>query len=376
MCERVRAHIAKKCRGRLLPFLVARLEARCETLGDSRAATPTQRRSLNRKQRKEKKREAETHGAFSSFSCCLLFVVSFVAFSRRPRSVLVQLAMPPLLFYSPAISLPFRVWMGLPVVFFHSFFLRAGGATGETRGDGHPAQRGKKGRGCGEKAKKKKKGDPCQRQEGLPPMETVTLMSTFTEPQAASDSPATWMHEGDPQRVWIVSCPGAPLPATQQRHVCLTPSAAARRAVRMALVARHRGIGKAVRGLARGRSRLDDIDGVEEEEKRDTGRAGNNSEAFDYAINLDRLALSAGSLRWWSNSMAPGDVFDFCWYDETRAYDGIGRIECVTSFGDPSATARSSQAHTAWSIVIYGLLMTVGLLFVMSLLGGGRRRRC
>lgn len=256
------------------------------------------------------------------------------------------------------------------------FFLRAGGATGETRGDGHPAQRGKKGRGCGEKAKKKKKGDPCQRQEGLPPMETVTLMSTFTEPQAASDSPATWMHEGDPQRVWIVSCPGAPLPATQQRHVCLTPSAAARRAVRMALVARHRGIGKAVRGLARGRSRLDDIDGVEEEEKRDTGRAGNNSEAFDYAINLDRLALSAGSLRWWSNSMAPGDVFDFCWYDETRAYDGIGRIECVTSFGDPSATARSSQAHTAWSIVIYGLLMTVGLLFVMSLLGGGRRRRC
>ncbi|AVK76814.1 hypothetical protein pmac_cds_126 [Pandoravirus macleodensis] len=211
-------------------------------------------------------------------------------------------------------------------------------------------------------------------------METATLMSAFTEPRAASDSPATWMHEGDPQRVWIVSCPGTTLPATQQRHVCLTPSAAARRAVRMALVARHRGIGKTVHGLARGRSRLDDIDGVDEEERdagRDTDRVGNNNnEAFDYAIDLDRLALSAGSLRWWSNSMAPGDVFDFCWYDETRAYDGIGRIECVTSFGDPSATARSSQAHTAWTVVIYGLLITVGLLFVTSLLGGGRRRRC
>lgn len=214
-------------------------------------------------------------------------------------------------------------------------------------------------------------------------MESATLTgAAFVEPRVASDGPGTWMHEGDPQRVWIVSCLGTPLPATQQRHVCLTPGAAARRAVRMALMARHRGVGKTARGLARGRSRLDDIDGVEEEEEergrgtaRDASRAG-NGESFDYAIDLDRMTLSAGSLRWWSNSMAPGDVLDFCWYDETRVYDGIGRIECVTSFGDPPLNARSSpQARTAWTVVIYGLLMTIGLLFVMSLLGGGRRRR-
>ncbi|WBR14299.1 hypothetical protein pkur_cds_124 [Pandoravirus kuranda] len=222
-------------------------------------------------------------------------------------------------------------------------------------------------------------------------MEHITLASggpqAFVEPRAASDGPGAWMHEGDPQRVWIVSCPGAPVPAAQQRHVCLTPGAAARRAMRMALMARHRGAGKTARGSARGRSRLDDIDGVDEEEdeqrRRNSARnarnttCASNGESFDYAIDLDHVSLSAGSLRWWSHSMAPGDVLDFCWYDETRVYDGIGRIECVTSFGDPPLAGRSSsQAHTAWTVVIYGLLVTICILFVTSLLGGGRRRRC
>nr|UDO48058.1 hypothetical protein [Pandoravirus massiliensis] len=198
----------------------------------------------------------------------------------------------------------------------------------------------------------------------------------FMEPRPASDTSSdAWMREGDPQRVWIVSCPGASLPAARQRHVCLTPTAAARRAVRMALVARHRRAGRAVRG----RSRLDDIDGLQDDQDASSRRTPHTqgNTAFDYAIDLDRVNLSAASLRWWSNSMAPGDVLDFCWYDEARAYDEAGRIECVTSFGDPAPllTARSSQSHTVWSIVIYSLLATIGVLFLTSLLGGGRRRR-
>lgn len=157
------------------------------------------------------------------------------------------------------------------------------------------------------------------------------------------------LFEDAPQRVWVVSWPGASRRATKaigRDSVCLTPDAAGRKAVRSALLlfARARRehdtppTTRHGRGLPPGYTQLDDIDGVDRDDHVDAADDGRDdgSHACDHVIDLSDSVNAASFLRMWCATMAPGEVFAFGWRNGDAACEGIGRIECRAAFGRPS----------------------------------------
>ncbi|AGO82174.1 hypothetical protein pdul_cds_226 [Pandoravirus dulcis] len=154
------------------------------------------------------------------------------------------------------------------------------------------------------------------------------------------------LFEDVPQRVWVVSWPGASRRATKaigRDSVCLTSDAAGRKAVRSALLLfartrREHGTPPTTRrGLPPGYTQLDDIDGVDRDDRvdADDGR-DNGGRACDHVIDLNDSVNSASFIRMWCATMAPGEAFTFGWRNGDVACEGIGLVECRAAFGKPS----------------------------------------
>lgn len=169
-----------------------------------------------------------------------------------------------------------------------------------------------------------------------------------------------WLFEGAPQRVWIVSWPGASRRATRaigRDSVCLTPDAAGRKTVRSALLLSARTHGntasatRAGRGLPPGYTQLDDIDGIDRDDQTDTddqASVGGDDEdargrACDHMIDLKDSITSASFIRMWCATMAPGETFTFGWRWGGAPCEGIGRVECRAAFG------KRHEGHTLGS---------------------------